>query len=74
MATLEGSNIVGTYEGKTHLSARLEKVEAGEEFTITKHGGPVAQPVPVKRKRAQRSASPLLGGFRCSPLLYPYAE
>ena len=35
MATLQGSNIVGTDEVKTHLSELLEKVEAGEEITIT---------------------------------------
>jgi prevent-host-death family protein len=36
------SNIVGAYEAKTHLSELLEKVEAGEEITITKHGTPIA--------------------------------
>jgi prevent-host-death family protein len=44
------SNVVGAYEAKTHLSELLEKVEAGEEITITKHGSPVAKLVPVKRK------------------------
>jgi prevent-host-death family protein len=43
-------NIVGAYEAKTHLSELLEKVEAGEEITITKHGAPVAKLVPVKRE------------------------
>jgi antitoxin (DNA-binding transcriptional repressor) of toxin-antitoxin stability system len=36
MATLEGSNTVGTYEAKTHLSALLQKIEAGEEMTLAK--------------------------------------
>lgn len=41
---------VGAYEAKTHFSELLEKVEAGEEITITRHGSPVAKLVPVKRK------------------------
>ena len=44
------SNTVGAYEAKTHLSELLEKVEAGEEIVITKHGTPVAKLVPVERK------------------------
>jgi len=35
MASLQGSNSVSAYEAKTHLSELLEKVEAGEEITIT---------------------------------------
>jgi prevent-host-death family protein len=50
MATLQGRNTVGAYEAKTHLSELLEKVEAGEEITITKHGTPVAKLVPVKKE------------------------
>ena len=49
MATLQGGNIVGAYQAKTHLSELLEKVEAGEEITITKHGAPVAKLVPVRK-------------------------
>ena len=47
---MQGSNTVGAYEAKTHLSELLEKVEAGEEITITKHGAPVAKLVPVKKE------------------------
>ena len=50
MGTPQGSNTVGAYEAKTHLSELLEKVEAGEEITITKHGAPVAKLVPVKKE------------------------
>lgn len=50
MGTFQGSNTVGAYEAKTHLSELLEKVEAGEEITITKHGAPVAKLVPVKKE------------------------
>jgi len=50
MASIPASDTIGAYEAKTHFSALLEKVEAGEEFTITKHGTPVARLVPVKKK------------------------
>jgi prevent-host-death family protein len=50
MAAQQGSNTVGAYEAKTHLSKLLEKVEAGEEIIITKHGAPVAKLVPVKKE------------------------
>jgi prevent-host-death family protein len=39
---------VGAYEAKTHLPALLERVAKGEQITITKHGIPVAQLVPVQ--------------------------
>jgi len=81
MATLKGSNTVGAYEAKTHLSELLEKVEAGEEITITKHGAPVAKLVPVKKEvrpeervaaidRIQKLATDLsLGGLKVKDLI-----
>ena len=39
---------VGSFEAKTKLSELLDKVEAGETVTITRHGKPVAQLVPVQ--------------------------
>jgi prevent-host-death family protein len=44
------SNTVGAYEARTHLSDLLEKVEAGEEITITKRAVPVARLVPVRKE------------------------
>jgi len=44
--------MVGTFEAKTHLSALLERVERGEEITITKHGRAVARLVPRARSAA----------------------
>lgn len=38
---------VGSFEAKTHLPQLLERVAKGEEFTITKHGKPVARLVPA---------------------------
>ena len=81
MSTLQGRNTVGPYEAKTHLSELLEKVEAGEEITITKHGAPVAKLVPVKKEvrpeerlaaidRIQKLASGLsLRGLRVKDLI-----
>ncbi len=34
---------VGAFEAKTKLSSLLDKVEAGEEVVITRHGKPVAR-------------------------------
>jgi len=51
-------SILGAYEAKTHLSTLLERVLQGEEFTITKHGVPVARLVPVaNRSRADVRAA-----------------
>ncbi len=33
---------IGLFEAKTHLSAIIEKVRAGQDFTITHRGKPVA--------------------------------
>ena len=34
---------IGAFEAKTNLSRLLRRVEAGEQFVITKHGRPVAE-------------------------------
>ena len=34
---------LGAFEAKTHLSTLLDRVAAGEEVIITKHGRPVAR-------------------------------
>jgi len=45
--------VVGAFEAKTHLSALLDKVEAGEDIVITRHGQPVARL--VRAHDAQRT-------------------
>jgi prevent-host-death family protein len=42
--------MVGLFEAKTHLSALLKRVARGEEFTITKHGTPIALLVPAENR------------------------
>ncbi len=41
------ANLVGAYDAKTHFSELLDRVVAGEQITITRHGAPVARLVPV---------------------------
>ena len=49
---------IGAFEAKTHLAALMERVEHGERFTITRHGKPVAQLVPIGQEdRARRLAA-----------------
>jgi len=38
---------VGAFQAKAHFSELLNKVEAGEKITITRHGEPVAMIVPA---------------------------
>jgi prevent-host-death family protein len=38
---------IGTFEVKTHLTRLLDRVAAGEQITITRHGTPIARLVPV---------------------------
>ncbi|MGO9432173.1 type II toxin-antitoxin system Phd/YefM family antitoxin [Rhodoblastus sp.] len=45
---------VGAFEAKTHLSALLDRVEAGEEVVITKHGRPVARLVGAQTSDRRR--------------------
>ncbi|MFN0010725.1 MAG: type II toxin-antitoxin system Phd/YefM family antitoxin [Phycisphaerales bacterium] len=48
----------GSFDAKTHFSKLLSRVEKGERITITKHGRPVAELVPVqKRDPAQVQAT-----------------
>jgi prevent-host-death family protein len=47
---LRDRNTVSAHEAKTHLSELLQRVEAGEEIIITKHGAPVAKLIPVQKK------------------------
>ncbi|MGF1449874.1 MAG: type II toxin-antitoxin system Phd/YefM family antitoxin [Opitutales bacterium] len=46
---------IGVYELKTHLSEVLDKVEAGEDFSITRRGKPVARLVGEVRAGSPRA-------------------
>ena len=47
---------IGAFEAKTHLSELLDRVEAGEELVIARHGRPVARLVPVADAQQRRAA------------------
>lgn len=46
---------IGAFEAKTHLSELLAAVEAGEAFTITRRGKPVAELRPVATLSSTRA-------------------
>ena len=58
------SNVIGSFEAKTHLSELLDRVEAGEEVTITRHGSPVAQLVPVRKKSSREERRAAISSIR----------
>ena len=45
---------VGVFEAKTHLPKLLERVQKGERFVITKHGHPVAELVPFRKRDSEK--------------------
>ena len=58
-------DMIGTFEAKTHLTHLLDRVAAGEQVTITRHGTPIARLVPVKPagSRQLRETIARLKGF-----------
>ena len=48
---------IGLFEAKTHLSKLVDRVKAGEEITITRHGKPevVLSPVDSDVEKALRA-------------------
>jgi len=43
-------NVMGAFEAKTHLSSLLERVAAGEQIIITRHGKEIAHLIPPPGK------------------------
>ena len=58
------SNVVGTFDAKTHLSALLERVAEGESFVITRRGQAIARLVPATPTATQRSVDDIVAGAR----------
>lgn len=54
---------IGAFEAKNKLGQLLDRIERGEEITITRHGRPVAKLVPpdvgFDRAKARRAAARL---------------
>jgi prevent-host-death family protein len=55
---------VGAYEAKTHFSELLERVESGQEVTITRHGLAIARLVPIKPKSTLESRRAAIAAMR----------
>ncbi len=55
---------VGAFEAKTHLSPLLDRVALGEEFTITKHGKPVARLIPATPPRPSPDLKQVLADLK----------
>lgn len=58
---------VGAFDAKTHLSALLQRVQAGERFFITRHGKRVAELRPVREASSDRKAGSLEGKIWMAP-------
>ena len=48
------SQVIGSYEAKTKLPEILRRVEAGESFTITNRGRPIAEISPCDESVLRR--------------------
>ncbi len=46
---------IGSYDAKTKLPEILRRVEAGEAFTITNRGKPIADLIPSRTRRRQKT-------------------
>jgi len=56
---------VGAFEAKTNFSSLLERVERGEQITITRRGKPVARLVAIDQPR-QNDGPQLLARFKAA--------
>jgi prevent-host-death family protein len=61
---IRDTRLIAAYEAKTHFSDLLERVESGEELTITRHGTPVARLVPIRRKTTPEQRRAAIEGMR----------
>jgi len=57
---------VGAYEAKTRFSELLKRVANGEQITVTKHGIPIAELLPVTKtvKAPPREVTAAIKSFR----------
>jgi prevent-host-death family protein len=49
--------LIAVFEAKTRLSELLAEVEQGEQFTITRHGAPVARLIGAETAPSDRSVA-----------------
>ena len=65
---------IGSYEFKTKLSEILRRVRAGESFTITNRGKPVADLLPSKTASRQKTAAAIDNILRASKTTAPVSD
>ena len=54
---------IGSFDAKTHLSALIDDVQKGMEYTITKRGRPVAKIIPYKDSAQDMKISDIILQF-----------
>ena len=63
---------IGSYEAKTKLPEILRRVEAGEAFTITKRGRPIANLLPSRSTRRMQTESAITNMMNAKKRKMPY--
>lgn len=62
--------IISASEANQRFSEMLREVAAGESFTVTSRGRPVARVSPVGRKGGREAVERLLDYFEAQPIRY----
>jgi prevent-host-death family protein len=62
----KSSHHVAAADAKARLSEMLDRVERGEEITITRHGEPVARLVPVQKHDPEKAREAIEKWIACS--------
>jgi prevent-host-death family protein len=57
-------NSITAFEAKTRLGRLLDRVQAGEELLITRHGRPIARIIPMLQNDSADSLDRALKAFR----------
>ena len=65
---------VSSYEAKSKLPELLRRVEGGERITITRHGHPVAQIVPMPDARGMTPSEAVAALLRFPRVRLPQGE
>ena len=65
---------IGSYEVKTKLPEILRRVRAGESFTITNRGKPVADLLPSRAASRQKTATAIENILRMSEAIVPVSD
>ncbi|HCH32405.1 MAG TPA: type II toxin-antitoxin system prevent-host-death family antitoxin [Oceanospirillaceae bacterium] len=65
---------IGVYDAKTKLAELLRRVEAGESFTITNRGNPVADIIPSRTRNESKTKKTIKAmlAARVSPISDEY--